>query len=161
VADERWMVSPYNTKLAPRELTVYDSTLREGEQVPGVAFSVEDKMEIARALDGTGIPEIDAGFPAVSREEEEAVKAVCELGLEARILALSRAEPADIDRVIGAGADGVIVFVATSPIHLKEKLGMPFNEAREMAVSAVEYAKDHGLFTALSAEDGTRTGPPS
>jgi methanogen homocitrate synthase len=152
------MPSPYNPKMGQGDLVIYDSTLREGEQAPGVTFSVEEKLEIARALDKTGIPQMDAGFPAVSQGEKEAVKAVCDQGLKADVLALARANPADIDQVLESGADGVIVFIATSPIHLKEKLGMPFNEAREMAISAVEYAKDHGLFTALSAEDGTRTG---
>ena len=84
--------SQYN-RVSMRKLhsvVIYDTTLRDGEQCPGVSFSVEEKVEIARMLDELGIPQIEAGFLAVSEEERRAVKAVTKEGLKADILVLSR-----------------------------------------------------------------------
>lgn len=153
-----WEVSPYNEKMDLKDVVVYDSTLREGDQAPGVGFTIDDKIKIAGLLDEVGIPQLDAGFPAVSEAEKESVKAVSDQGFKADILCLARAKVEDVDMAIDTGADGVIVFVPTSPILLKEKMEVPFNEARDTALTIGDYAKDHGLFVALTAEDGTRTG---
>jgi isopropylmalate/homocitrate/citramalate synthase len=158
--EDVYLASPYNPTIDQAPI-IYDTTLRDGEQTPGVSFRKEDKIRIATLLDEVGIPQLDAGFPAVSKGEKEAVRAVCDEGLEAEILCLSRARTDDIDHVLDIGADGVIVFMATSPIHLRDKLGISFEEARGRALDAVEYAKDHGLFTGLTAEDGTRTDLPT
>ena len=96
-------VSPYNTlpevlkdfKL-PDNIVIYDSTLRDGEQMPGISFSPEQKLIVARKLDEIGIPEIEAGFPAVSKNELESVKAITKEGLDAKILVLSRLKKEDI-----------------------------------------------------------------
>ena len=91
----RW-VSPFNLKFPghqgtlPRKISIYDTTLRDGEQMPGVSFSLAEKVAIATRLDQVGIPQIEAGFPVVSAREKEAVRTICDLGLKAKIMCLSR-----------------------------------------------------------------------
>ncbi len=150
-------ICPYNPKLNLKDIYIYDTTLRDGEQTPGVCFTEEQKLNIAKKLDELGIKQIEAGFPAVSKKEQEIVKKISNYGLNAEILALSRAVKEDIDKAISCDVDGVITFIATSPIHLKYKLHKSMEEVEEMGMKAVEYAKDHGLFVAFSAEDATRT----
>lgn len=157
-------VSNYNFKRdvvdkssIPEKITVYDSTLRDGEQMPGVSFNKSDKIAIAKMLDEIGVPQIEAGFPAVSREEKKAVKAVKKEGLSAEILALSRLTKQDIDCCIDCDVDMVLLFIASSSIHLRYKLRMTEEEVLERTGSMVKYAKDHGLKTSFSTEDSTRT----
>ncbi|ABR55056.1 isopropylmalate/citramalate/homocitrate synthase [Methanococcus vannielii SB] len=150
-------VSQYNPKLDLKECYVYDTTLRDGEQTPGVCFTGNQKLEIAKKLDDLGIKQIEAGFPTVSENERKCIKSISSEGLNADILALSRVLKEDIDRAIECDVDGIITFVATSPMHLKYKLHKSFEEVEEMGMKAIEYAKDHGLFVAFSAEDATRT----
>ncbi len=150
-------VCPYNPKLNLKNIYIYDTTLRDGEQTPGVCFTEEQKINIAKKLDELGIKQIEAGFPAVSKKEREIVKKIANEGLNADILALSRALKEDIDKALSCDVDGIITFIATSPLHLKYKLHKSIEEVEEMGMNAVEYAKDHGLFVAFSAEDATRT----
>ena len=152
----------FNPKLDHLEgLTVYDTTLRDGEQAPGVRFTQGQKVEIAGMLEELGIPEIEAGFPIVSRDEKSAVKEITGLGHCFRTTALSRIKKEDIDAVIDCGTDGIILFASVSPLHLKHKMHRTYEEVLELSVEAVEYAKAHGLFVAFSAEDATRTAPAS
>lgn len=152
-------VSPYNkySREFSHSVTIYDTTLRDGEQTPGVFFTVEEKLEIARKLDEFGIPQIEAGFPIVSKDEAESVKMITNEGLSADILVLARARRGDIDEALRCDVDGVIVFIPLSSTHLTNKLGMSLDEALNAALETVEYAKMHGLFTQLSVEDATRT----
>lgn len=154
----RYFTSPYNfIHREDRKVKIYDTTLRDGEQTPGVKFTKEQKVEIARKLDEVGIHEIEAGFPVISAYDEEAVKAVAMERLNARILALCRPKQRDIDAALRSEVEGVIIFIAVSDLHLKYKLKMDLKSAIEMATWAVEYAKDHDLFVQLTAEDATRT----
>jgi methanogen homocitrate synthase len=141
----------------PQKIIVYDSTLRDGEQMPGVSFGTDDKIAIARKLDDIGVPQIEAGFPAVSDEEKRAVAAVKKKGLSADILALSRLRKEDIDSCIDCDVDMVLLFIASSKLHLKHKLRMTEDEVVERTGSMVQYAKDHGLKTSFSTEDSTRS----
>ncbi|CAB3287265.1 putative homocitrate synthase AksA [Methanocaldococcus lauensis] len=151
-------VCPYNPKLDLKDIYIYDTTLRDGEQTPGVCFTKEQKLNIARKLDELGINQIEAGFPIVSEREAEIVKAIANEGLNADILALCRTLKKDIDKAIDCDVDGIITFIATSPLHLKYKFnGKSLDDILKMGVEAVEYAKEHGLFVAFSAEDATRT----
>ncbi len=149
--------SPYNPKLQLQKIVIYDSTLRDGEQTPGVAFSKDQKVAIASKLDQIRIPQIEAGFPAVSVAELESIKEIASLGLKADILALSRITKSDIDCTLQAGVDMVLLFVATSDIHLKYKLNKDRNWIIERTVEALDYCCDHGLAASVSAEDSTRT----
>ncbi|CAB3289706.1 putative homocitrate synthase AksA [Methanocaldococcus lauensis] len=151
-------VCPYNPKLDLKDIYIYDTTLRDGEQTPGVCFTKEQKLNIARKLDELGIKQIEAGFPIVSEREAEIVKAIANEGLNADILALCRTLKKDIDKAIDCDVDGIITFIATSPLHLKYKFnGKSLDDILKMGVEAIEYAKEHGLFVAFSAEDATRT----
>lgn len=143
----------------PDRVQIFDTTLRDGEQTPGVALTMEAKLQIARALDELGVDVIEAGFPVVSEGEMKAVKAVAKEGLNAKICALARTSVRDIDAAAEADVDWVHIFIATSDIHLKHKLQMTREQALGFAVSMVEYAKSHGLVVHFSAEDATRTEP--
>ncbi|RLE48915.1 MAG: homoaconitate hydratase [Candidatus Methanomethylicota archaeon] len=152
------VASPYNEEVkVNRFVTIYDTTLRDGEQTPGVRFSVDDKVLIARKLDEFGIHEIEAGFPVVSEEERVAVKKVASERLKAKVLALCRALRNDVDVALSCDVDGVIIFIPLSDLHLKYKLKISYEQAVDCAVNAVEYAKEHGIFTQITAEDATRT----
>ncbi len=141
----------------PLDIEICDVTLRDGEQMPGVVFRPDEKLDIALRLDEIGVEVIEAGFPVVSKAEKSAVKEVCDLGLNAKISALSRSVKADVDAALDCGVDMISVFIATSELHLKYKLHMSCPEAIRCALDAVEYAKDHGLIVRFSAEDATRT----
>ncbi|MBN1678593.1 MAG: homoaconitate hydratase [Candidatus Thermoplasmatota archaeon] len=153
-------VSPYNAasrvKL-PEKIVVYDSTLRDGEQMPGVHFTTEQKLVIAQKLADIGVHQIEAGFPAVSDQEREAVKAVVGLGLESDILCLARTAQSDIDAAADCDVDMVLLFVATSDLHLRYKLKMTRDEVLRRAVTSIEYAHARGLKVSLSTEDSTRS----
>lgn len=153
-------VSPFNAVASariPDRVLIYDSTLRDGEQMPGVHFTLEQKVAIARKMDEVGVHQIEAGFPAVSDGERRAVKAIADLGLEADVLCLSRTLQGDIDAAIDCDVDMVLLFVATSELHLKYKLKMTREQVMERAVSSVEYAKAHGIDASVSTEDSTRS----
>ncbi len=144
-------------KTPPLNIEICDVTLRDGEQMPGVVFRPDEKLDIALRLDEIGVEVIEAGFPVVSTAEKNAVREVCNLGLNAKVSALSRSVKADVDAALDCDVDMISVFIATSELHLKYKLHMSCPEAIRCALDAVEYAKDHGLIVRFSAEDATRT----
>ncbi len=154
----RYFTSPYNFIFQEnRKVKIYDTTLRDGEQTPGVKFTKEQKVEIARKLDEVGVHAIEAGFPVISPYDEDAVRAVASERLNADVLCLCRSKQKDIDAAIRTDVDGVIIFLAVSDLHLKYKLKSDLSTAVNQAATSVEYAKDHGFFVQLSAEDATRT----
>jgi len=140
----------------PKEVRIFDTTLRDGEQTPGISFTKEQKLTIARQLAKLGVASIEAGFPAVSRGEFEAVRAIARERLGPEIVALARSNKNDIDKALDADVDAIHVFIAASDIHLKYKLRMSREEALRRAVEAVEYAKSHGVVVEFSPEDATR-----
>ncbi len=153
-------VSPYNKSVNlkfPEEITVYDTTLRDGEQTPGVCLRTPEKLKIARKLDELGLHQIEAGFPVVSKEENRSVKAIVGENLDAEILVLSRTKKEDIDMALDCDVDGIITFLGTSSLHLKHKLKFSQEDALNICMNSIEHAKDHDLFVAFSAEDATRT----
>ena len=117
-------VSPYNkaSKCKVHPVIIYDTTLRDGEQCPGVSFTISEKLEIAKMLDELGIPQIEAGFPVVSEEERKAVKAITNENLRADILVLSRSLIGDVDEALKCDVDGVLVFMPLPEVHLEENL---------------------------------------
>lgn len=162
IPDTGVFVSEYNKQIfaatrMPERVKILDTTLRDGEQTPNVALSSEDKLKIAQALDELGVDIIEAGFPVNSEGEAEAVKKIAGAGLKSEICGLCRASQADIDAALACDVDSVHIFLATSKVHLEKKLKITREEAREKAVAAVQYAKDHGLIAEFSCEDGTRT----
>ncbi|MBO7158857.1 MAG: homoaconitate hydratase, partial [Methanobrevibacter sp.] len=113
----QYYTSPFNKEEEykfPKDITIYDTTLRDGEQTPGVCFSLDDKLEIARKLDQLRIHQIEAGFPIVSDRESAAVKTIANEGLDAEIICLARTKKGDIDRALDCDVDGIITFMGTS-----------------------------------------------
>lgn len=139
------------------KVRIFDTTLRDGEQTPGVTVTPEQKIQIATRLSELGVDAIEAGFPIVSQGEKYAIKTISNNGLKAEICGLARATDADVDAVINCDLDYVHTFIATSDIHMKFKLKMTREQVLERAVHAVEYAKKHGLRVEFSAEDATRS----
>ncbi|TLX94104.1 MAG: 2-isopropylmalate synthase, partial [Thaumarchaeota archaeon] len=136
---------------------VFDTTLRDGEQTPGVSLIPEEKLQIAQALDRLGVDVIEAGFPITSKGEQEGVRLIAKAGLSAEICALARAEKLDIDTAIQCGVGSVHVFLACSDIHLKHKLHITREEMLRRSAEGVRYAKSLGVKVEFSPEDSTRT----
>ena len=139
------------------KVRVFDTTLRDGEQTPGVSLSPEKKLNIAKKLDELGIDAIETGFPVISDGEREAVKMIANANLKAELCGLARTNKKDIDAAIDCGLNYIHTFIATSDIHLEYKLKMTRDEALSKAIEAVEYGKSRGLQVEFSAEDATRT----
>ncbi len=162
IPDAGVFVSDYNKQIfkatrMPERVKILDTTLRDGEQTPNVALSVDDKLKIAQALDELGVDIIEAGFAVNSEGEAEAVKRIAGAGLKSEVCSLCRASTQDIDAALACDVDSVHIFLATSKVHLEKKLKITQQEAVEKAVTAVQYAKQHGLVAEFSCEDATRT----
>ena len=145
-----------NMNLADK-IYIFDTTLRDGEQTPGVALTVDEKIQIAQKLNNLGVDKIEVGFPASSKGEIESAKRIGALDLDSTLVGLARSLKSDIDAVIDADLGYVHSFIGTSPLHRDYKLKMSKEKIIETAVEAIEYAKDHGLTVEFSAEDATRT----
>jgi isopropylmalate/homocitrate/citramalate synthase len=138
-------------------IELYDNTLREGEQPPGVAFSSDEKLQIARALDEFGVDWANVGFPAVSMEEQRAILRITRAGLKMKTAALSRLMPSDIDATVDSGVQMVSLFLPGSDVHLKDKLRLSEKEALDKIGDACRRVKGHGVRVAFTVEDGSRT----
>ena len=157
-------VSPYNfneevvkNRNLPENVTVYDTTLRDGEQMPGVSFSCEQKLEIAKKLDELKIHQIEAGFPIVSKEETKTVKRIANEGLNADILALTRLRREEIDLAAECDVDMALVFIASSDIHIKYKLKYSCEDLLQCVTEVLDHAKNYDMKINFSTEDSTRT----
>ena len=142
----------------PRKISVLDSTLREGEQHPGVSFTNKQRIQIAWMLDYFGVDQIEIS-PVVSIDHAEATKTIIKQGLKADIVAHGRALTDDIDISLKCDASWVAAYLGISDIHMKDKLKISRTEALERAVRTVEYAKSHGLKIRFTVEDGSRADP--
>lgn len=140
-----------------KHVTVFDTTLRDGEQTPGISFPLNYKIQIARQLDKLGVDVIEAGFPMASKGEFEAVKTIAKLGLNSKVCGLSRIVKGDIDSALDADVDMVHIFISTSKIQIEHTIKKSREEIVEMAVDAVEYIRDNGRLCMFSAMDATRT----
>ena len=143
--------------MSERVIRVLDTTLRDGEQTPGVSLTPQEKLEIAKALDRLGVDVIEAGFPITSKGEQEGIKEISKAGLRAEVCGLARAEKRDIDMAIECGINGIHVFLASSDIHLQHKLHITREQMIKQSADAVRYAKSFGVKVEFSAEDATRT----
>lgn len=138
-------------------IRIFDTTLRDGEQTPGVSLTPDEKLEIARQLDKLGVDTIEAGFPITSKGERDGIKLIAKDGLRAEICGLARSTKEDIDNALECDVGCIHIFIATSDIHLKHKLKMTREQVIQKAVEGIEYAKTHGVVVEFSAEDATRT----
>ena len=161
--EDKWWVSHFNyldeiTKeySLPNKLKIYDVTLRDGEQSPGVVFRKEDKIKIAQKLDELGVQRIEGGMPVVSDDDKEAIKEIVNLGLTSDIWGFCRCIKSDVDACIDVGVDSVICEIATSKPKF-QAYGLTEEKVLSRAVDTLEYAKDHGLYTAFFSVDMTRS----
>jgi 2-isopropylmalate synthase len=141
----------------PETVRILDTTLRDGEQTPGVAITVDEKIRIAKKLDKLGVDTMEVGFPASSPGEMRAAREILKLGLNSQICGLARVLRADLDAAIDCGVDYIHTFIGTSPLHREYKLKMGKEDILNKSVEAIEYIKDHGITAEFSAEDATRT----
>ena len=142
----------------PKKIRVLDSTLREGEQHPGVSFTNKQRIQIAWMLDYFGVDQIEIS-PVVSPDHKEATKTIIKQGLRADIVSHGRALTEDIDISLACDAKWVAAYLGISDVHLKDKLRITKEQALERAVKTVSYAKEHGLKIRFTVEDGSRANP--
>lgn len=147
-----------------RKINIFDTTLRDGEQSAGVNLNLHEKLEIARQLERLGVDIIEAGFPAASKGDFQAVQAIAQTVRNCSVTGLSRSVQSDIDAAWEALKDGaeprLHVFIATSPIHMQYKLRMTPEQVVETAVESVRYAKKYFPIVQWSAEDACRSDLP-
>jgi len=140
-----------------RIVEVFDTTLRDGEQTPGISFTKAQKDTIARQLDKLGVDVIEAGFPISSKKDKEAVRSIAHLGLSARICGLARLLTLDIDACIDCDVDMIHIFVPSSEIQREHTTGMSEDAVKEQTYEMTRYVKNHGFQCMFSAMDATRT----
>lgn len=140
-----------------KNIKFLDTTLRDGEQTPGVALNPDGKLEIAKALDDLGVDIIEAGSAITSKGEREAIRNISREGLNAEICTYARGLEADIDAALECDVDSVFIVVPTSDLHLKQKIKKSRSQLKEMTIKTIQYARDHDLIVELGAEDATRT----
>jgi homocitrate synthase NifV len=149
--DQEWFMHP------DAKINIVDTTLRDGEQTAGVAFSNEEKVRIAQYLDQIGVDQIEAGIPVMGGKEKDCIREIVGLGLKASIMAWNRAEISDIKASLECGVDAVAVSVSTSDIHIKHKLRTTREGVLQNMADTVRFAKESGLYVSVSAEDASRS----
>lgn len=145
------------------KILFFDTTLRDGEQSPGATMNQHEKLQLARQLERLGVDIIEAGFPASSEGDREAVQKIAREVKNSRIVGLSRSVAEDIETawraVSQANMPGIHTFIATSDIHLKHKLRLSRNEVIDRAGKAVRLARSLSDWVEFSCEDATRSDP--
>jgi len=137
-------------------VTVNDTTLRDGEQSAGVAFTVDEKLAIARALDAAGVPEMEIGIPIMGGAERETIQAIAGLHLKSRLMVWGRMTQDDIDAVTISPADMVNLSIPVSDIHIQHKLNRSRDWVLERIQRCVQEALDAGCEVSVGAEDASR-----
>lgn len=141
---------------AGRAVIVDDTTLRDGEQTAGVVFSIAEKMAIAGMLDAAGVPEIECGIPAMGADEQDAVRALVKMGLNARLITWNRAVVSDIRASLACGVTAVDISLSVSDIMIEHKLGKSREWVKEQLKMALGFAKDQQLYVSVGGEDSGR-----
>jgi methanogen homocitrate synthase len=160
---DRYWVSPYNfvpevregLNLPPR-VQIHDATLRDGEQTPGVVMTKDDKIAIATKLSEVGIERIEAGMPAVSPQDAEAIREISALKLPSKIFTFARAMRQDIDMALECGADGVVIEVPIGYPKLTAQFGWTWEDVFKKSRDVINYARENGLYALFFPYDTTR-----
>lgn len=168
MSDQSWrnddyFVSPWNYQeevtsgfAPPARVAVHDVTLRDGEQQAGVVFAADEKVRIAEALAEAGVDRIEAGLPAVSPADMEAVKRIASAGLPSRVFAFSRCMVSDVELALEAGVDGIVMEVPSSRHIIELAYRWPYERAIEATVESTRFAHEHGLEVVFFPIDSTR-----
>ena len=160
---EMWWVSPYNSEDSVYNtfkfndsVVIHDATLRDGEQTPGVVMYPEEKLKIAKKLDEIGVERIEAGMPAVSKDDFNAIRSIADSNLNAKLYSFARARREDIDNAIDAGVDGVVVEVPIGAPKLQYQFGWTWEDVLKRSVDTINYAKRKNLSVVYFPYDTTR-----
>lgn len=148
---------PVESALGTRPVKLDDTTLRDGEQTAGVVFTNAEKVQIAKMLDEVGVDQIEAGIPVMGGDERDVIEEIAHMGLRASVLAWNRANIEDIRTSIECGVDAVAISLATSDIHIETKLKKDREWVIDSIREAVAFAKSHGVYVSVNAEDASRT----
>jgi isopropylmalate/homocitrate/citramalate synthase len=158
-----WFTSPWNFAQEvrsvlhfPKEIKIHDITLRDGEQQTGITFTRAEKVEIARLLASAGVHRIEAGMPAVSPQDEAAIKEIVDLDLEAEIFAFSRCMIPDVKLAASCGIKGIVVEIPSSEHIITEAYGWELDRAMKLSIEATLAARDAGLYTVFFPIDSSR-----
>ncbi|MDD5112154.1 MAG: 2-isopropylmalate synthase [Candidatus Altiarchaeota archaeon] len=141
------------------KIFVLDTTLRDGEQTPGVSLSPEQKLGIAKALDELGVDALEAGAAITSEGEREGIKKIAKEGLKADVYSFARILKQDIDLALDCDVDGIFLVAPTSDLHIKYKLGSSREAVLKSVIELVGYCRQHGLKVDVCCEDGSRSEP--
>jgi homocitrate synthase NifV len=142
-----------------QKIYLVDTTLRDGEQTAGVVFANREKITIAKMLADLGVDQIEAGIPVMGGDEKEALRAIVKANLKPSIMAWNRAVISDLEASLDCGVDAVAISISTSDIHIKYKLQSSRERVLEQMVTAVSFAKRHGVYISVNAEDASRSDP--
>ncbi|MBU4139936.1 MAG: 2-isopropylmalate synthase, partial [Euryarchaeota archaeon] len=137
-------------------MKILDTTLRDGEQTPGVSLTTESKLLIAKKIDSLGVDIIEAGSAITSDGERSSIRKIAQEGLNAEICSYCRIRKEDIDAALTCDVDSIHLVVPVSDLHIQAKLKKDRETVRQMAIEMTEYAKSHGLIVELSGEDASR-----
>jgi isopropylmalate/homocitrate/citramalate synthase len=151
--NDRFRIRPGGQTAKP--VRFYDTTLRDGEQTVGVVLTPQQKLELARALDGLGVSRIEAGFPRVSPDDAEAFSLIARAGLKAEIWGFARAVRGDIEELARLGARATVIEIPCSPIKMRA-YGITAEDSLRKCTEAVKIAKENGIRVAFFPVDGTR-----
>jgi isopropylmalate/homocitrate/citramalate synthase len=160
---DEFFVSPWNYQQdvsgecdMPTSIEVHDVTLRDGEQQAGIVFTIDDKLRIAEALAEAGVQRIEAGLPAVSPADMEAVKRIASAGFSARVFAFARCMKEDVDLALEAGVTGIVMEIPASEHIIELAYRWPYERVIEATVESTRYAHDNGLYVTFFPIDSTR-----
>ncbi len=161
---DRWFVSPWNYSDEvrqqlhfPKNIQIHDVTLRDGEQQTGIVFRRQEKVKIAKKLAEAGVHRIEAGMPAVSSEDEAAIKDIVALGLKSKIFSFARCMPADVKLAKECGVDGIITEIPSSEHIIRNAYGKDMDWAIKSSIETTLAAKEAGLYTVFFTIDSTRS----
>jgi len=161
---ENWFVSPWNYFdevtagfQPPEKVKIHDVTLRDGEQQAGVIFTKEDKIRIAEKLAEIGVHRIEAGMPAVSKNDETAIREIVKRNLDAEIFCFCRCMVDDVELAADCGADGIVVEIPCSAHLIEKGYKWPLDKAIDLSIKATSHAKKLGLYTVFFTIDATRS----
>jgi len=159
-----WHVSPWNyldevTRdfEPPKQVKVHDITLRDGEQQAGIIFTKDDKIRIAEKLAEVGIHRIETGMPAVSPNDEAAIREIVKRNLNSEIFCFSRCMVKDVKLAADCGVDGIVIEIPSSAHLIKEAYQWPLEKAIDLSIEATASAKEQGLYTVFFTIDATRS----
>jgi D-citramalate synthase len=148
--------SPETHLTSDTTVQLLDTTLRDGEQAPGVSLTPEEKADIARGLDRAGVSFIEAGSACTGAGERETIRRVASLDLDATVTSFARGVRGDIDLALDCGVDGVNLVVPASDRHVEEKVDTSREDVLATTADLVDYARDHGIWVEVIGEDGSR-----